>query len=174
MVKFFSSDFITPVVASGLLFDFPGLLVPQLRLAPDRAVTLENAFERAWDRSVESKGSGGLDKSFYGRWSPKGNAPALFFNTTSSNYGVPVVISELFLAEPGQQRSARATAVMLALRHFDRTEDGPLMKLIGQVRRDCIRQSGKRSSRVNTRGPPTSTSWSTGRICRCASARRQP
>jgi len=134
VAKFFSSDFVTPVIASGLLLDLPGLLIPQLQLAPDRAATLEQAFERAWQRSVEGKGSGGLDKSFYGRWSPEGHAPALFFNTTSSNYGVPVVISERFLAEPGRRGSLRATTVMMALRFFDRSDDGPLMKLIGQVR----------------------------------------
>jgi hypothetical protein len=142
VMKFFAADFVTPVVASGLLFDLPGLLIPQLRLAPDRAVTLEKAFERAWERSidgtswqrrVEGKSTGGLDKSFYGRWTPEGQAPALFFNTTSTNYGAPVVISQLYLAEP-EHRSWRAAVIYAALRSFDRTDDGPLSKLIGLVR----------------------------------------
>ncbi|OKO88533.1 hypothetical protein AC629_09580 [Bradyrhizobium sp. NAS80.1] len=87
--SFFSNDFVSPVIASGLFFDFPRLLIPQLRFTNDRARILELAFERAI----------GASTPFYSSWSPEAGIPALFFNTTSSNYGVPVIISQVFLRE---------------------------------------------------------------------------
>jgi hypothetical protein len=99
--RFFSYDFVTPVLASGLFFDIPAFLIPQLRIRPDRAATLELAFEQAWQRTVQLEGQVGLARNFYGRWSASGPAPALLLNATSSNYGLPIVISELDMIPGG-------------------------------------------------------------------------
>lgn len=91
---FFSSDFVTPVLATGLLFDLPTLLIPQLRLLPDRARTLELAYHQAISPKSET-----TETQFYSTWSPSGTAPALFFNSTSANYGRPVIVSQLYMAD---------------------------------------------------------------------------
>lgn len=82
------------------LFDLPGLLVPQLRSTRDRAVALELALERAWEDLPGTLKTGGMSRNFYGAWSPTRQAPALFMNTTGANYGLPILVSELYMAEP--------------------------------------------------------------------------
>jgi hypothetical protein len=105
---FFAADFLSPVVDSALLFDFPSLLVPWLRFGMDRAYALEYAFEDAWHRMAKEKsntqGKGktglpppafGLEANFYGRWTPAGPVPALFLGTTGVNSGVQVLVSQI-------------------------------------------------------------------------------
>jgi hypothetical protein len=106
---FFAADFLTPVVDSALLFDFPSLFVPWLRFGMDRAYALEFAFEDAWRRMAKEKlnaahGKGqpppfGLEADFYGHWTPDGPAPALFLGATGVNSGVPVLISQIRWAQ---------------------------------------------------------------------------
>jgi hypothetical protein len=99
---FFTTDFLSPVVDSALVFDIPSLVVPWLRFGMDRAYALEYAFESAWRKTgsdkaavADSKAPYGLQANFYGRWTPDGPAPALFLGTTGVNYGVPVVVSQI-------------------------------------------------------------------------------
>lgn len=132
--KFFSHDFTTPVIANGLFVDIPSLVIPQFKLRPNRAIVLEEAFERGWRRSSSSEEGPGLGRPFYGTWSPKGGVPALFFNTTSINYGLPTIISQLNIAEQSKD-SIRAFVVQTALRQFDKTENGTIQSLIGRVKK---------------------------------------
>jgi hypothetical protein len=101
---FFAADFLTPVVDSALLFDFPSLLVPWLRFGMDRAHALEYAFEDAWVKMAKEKRTPrakdqtppyGLEADFYGRWKPDGPVPALFLGVTGVNSGVPVLVSQI-------------------------------------------------------------------------------
>jgi hypothetical protein len=106
---FFATDFLTPVVDSALLFDFPSLLVPWLRFGMDRAYALEFAFEDAWRKVAKENVNAahrkvqpppvGLEANFYGRWAPDGPAPALFLGATGVNSGVPVLISQIKWAQ---------------------------------------------------------------------------
>jgi hypothetical protein len=107
---FFAADFLSPVVDSALLFDFPSLLVPWLRFGMDRAYALEYAFEDAWQRMTKEKSLSqgkkgkapplvGMEANFYGRWTPDGPVPALFLGTTGVNSGVPVVVSQIKWAQ---------------------------------------------------------------------------
>ncbi|RTE94857.1 hypothetical protein D6B98_03555 [Bradyrhizobium sp. LVM 105] len=96
--EFFEFDLVTPVVATGLFFDLPSLAIPQLHLAPDRARTLELAVKHAINSSA------GLNDDrdtmpFYSSWSASGVAPALFLNTTSANYGRPILLSQLYMTD---------------------------------------------------------------------------
>ena len=92
--KFFSHDFLSPVVANALLFGVPGVIVPPLALIQDRAKALENAFEAAWSR-LSLPSTTGLNKEFYGRWDPRSREPALFMSTTSVALGIPVLVSQI-------------------------------------------------------------------------------
>jgi hypothetical protein len=67
---FFSNDFVTPVISTGLFFDLPRLLFPWLYVMDDRARTLELAFDRALRSKNWAQGT-----SFYSRWSPSENVP---------------------------------------------------------------------------------------------------
>jgi hypothetical protein len=92
---FFQTDFLSPVISSAVLFDLPGLVVPQLRLGPDRARALESGFEAAWNNLGLSGAEPGLSGDFFERWEPTGPAPALFMSTTGVNFGIPVLISQV-------------------------------------------------------------------------------
>jgi len=92
---FFETDFLSPVIARGLLFDAPSLLAPQLRFGHDRAKTLELGFEAAWRKLGLSDAESGLAGDFLERWDPTGPAPALFMATTGVNFGIPVLISQV-------------------------------------------------------------------------------
>jgi hypothetical protein len=117
---FFATDFLTPVVDSALLFDFPSLLVPWLRFGMDRANALEFSFEDAWRKLAKQKlnaphGKGqpppvGLEANFYGRWTPDGPAPALFLGATGVNSGVPVLVSQIKWAQGQNLRLPPAAA----------------------------------------------------------------
>jgi hypothetical protein len=97
VTEFFSANFLSPVIASALIFDLPGLLVPQLRFfGLDRAVALEYAFEGAWRKKVKGNGKAGLAENFYGRWQPEGLPPALFLGATDVNHGIPVLVSQIY------------------------------------------------------------------------------
>jgi hypothetical protein len=95
--KFFSANFLSPVIASALIFDLPGLLVPQLRFfGLDRAIALEYGFEGAWrELKVQGNGKAGLAENFYGRWQPEGLPPALFLGATDVTHGIPVLVSQI-------------------------------------------------------------------------------
>lgn len=92
---FFRADFLSPVVASALLFDIPSFFVPQLRFGNDRAKALETGFETAWEDLKLPDGGKGLSGDFLGRWEPTGPAPALFLSATAVNFGIPVVVSQV-------------------------------------------------------------------------------
>jgi hypothetical protein len=92
---YFRADFLSPVVASALLFDIPSFFVPQLRFGNDRAKALEVGFETAWEDLKLQNGGKGLSGDFLGRWDPAGPAPALFLSATGVNFGIPVVVSQL-------------------------------------------------------------------------------
>src|SRR5262249_38079803 len=92
---FFRSDFLSPVVASAVLFDIPSFFVPQLRFGNDRAKALEVGFETAWEDLKVPDGGKGLSDDFLGRWNPTGPSPALFFSATAVNFGIPIVVSQI-------------------------------------------------------------------------------
>jgi len=92
---FFETDFLSPVIASAILFDVPGFLVPQLRFGSDRAKALEAGFESAWQGLGVTDANGGLAADFLGRWKPDGESPALFMSTTGVSFGIPVLVSQL-------------------------------------------------------------------------------
>ncbi len=92
---YFRSDFLSPVVASALLFDIPSFFVPQLRFGNDRAKALEIGFETAWNDLKVPDGGKGLSDNFLERWDPTGPAPALFLSATAVNFGIPVVVSQI-------------------------------------------------------------------------------
>jgi hypothetical protein len=95
--EFFQFDFVTPVIASGLLFDVPALINPSLlRPTHDRAHTLELAFDNAFHYATQHESS---STNFYGSWKADGVAPALFLNATSANYGRPVLLSQLYMTD---------------------------------------------------------------------------
>src|SRR5262245_30893909 len=93
--SFFGTDFLSPVIASALLFDVPTILVPQLRFGPDRARALEHGFEAAWQKLALSGPEAGLSSDFLGRWDATMAAPALFMSTTAVNFGIPILISQV-------------------------------------------------------------------------------
>ena len=98
--KFFQSDLLSPVVASTLMLDIPGLLFPPLRWGVDRAVVFELSLEAAW-RNLPLAGSEkpGFSNNFYGRWKPQDPVPALFMSATGVNHGVPTLISQIYWQE---------------------------------------------------------------------------
>jgi hypothetical protein len=100
---FFTSDFLSPVIASAFVFDIPSLLVPQLRFGLDRSIALEYSLESAWRKlGFTGKEPFGIAANFYERWQPDGIAPALFMSATGVNYGIPVLISQIYWARyPG-------------------------------------------------------------------------
>jgi hypothetical protein len=94
--EFFSTDFLSPVIATAFIFDIPSLLVPQLRFGQDRARALEFGFETAWRKlGISGRGADGLSSDFLERWEPAGLAPALFMSTTGVNFGIPVLVSQV-------------------------------------------------------------------------------
>jgi hypothetical protein len=93
--EFFATDFLTPVIASAVIFDIPSLFIPQLRFGQDRARALELAFETAWQKLGVSGRDVGLAANFFERWEPTGLAPALFMSTTGVNFGIPVLVSQI-------------------------------------------------------------------------------
>jgi hypothetical protein len=118
--RFFDFDFLTPLVASTLLFDIPNALVPALRLGPDRGTALQQSFEAAWAHATGTPSNGFSDR-FYGRWNPSAPVPALFLNTTSVNLGIPTLISELDL-----RASSRYTELSNLLEVLKKTGDPDL------------------------------------------------
>lgn len=92
---FFETDFLSPVIASAILFDVPAFVVPQLRFGSDRAKALEAGFESAWQQLGLADANSGLSADFLGRWKPEGNSPALFMSTTGVSFGIPVLVSQL-------------------------------------------------------------------------------
>ena len=80
-----------------LLFDVPSMLVPAIRLGPDRGTALQRSFEIAWQEAAGAGRRQGMAGDFYGRWDAEKPVPALFLNTTSVNLGIPLLISELDL-----------------------------------------------------------------------------
>ena len=94
--EFFSTDFLSPVIATAFIFDIPSLLVPQLRFGQDRARALEFGFETAWRKlGISGRSADGLSSDFLERWEPTGLAPALFMSTTGVNFGIPVLVSQV-------------------------------------------------------------------------------
>lgn len=98
--KFFQSDLLSPVVASALMLDMPGLLFPPLRWGVDRAVVFELSLEAAWrGLNLASPADAGFSRNFYRRWQPKDPVPALFMSTTGVNHGVPALVSQVYWQE---------------------------------------------------------------------------
>jgi hypothetical protein len=94
--EFFTTDFLSPVIASAIIFDIPSLFIPQLRFGQDRARALEFGFETAWRKLGRSdRNANGLASDFLERWEPTGLAPALFMSTTGVNFGIPILISQV-------------------------------------------------------------------------------
>jgi hypothetical protein len=93
--RFFETDFLTPVIASALIFDVPSFFIPQLRFDEDGAKALELAFETTWKRLKLSGAGDGLSAGYFERWDPTGLAPALFRSTTALNFGIPVLVAQV-------------------------------------------------------------------------------
>lgn len=93
--QFFTTDFLSPVVASAFIYDLPSLLIPQLRFGQDRARALEHGFEVAFSKLGAAINRDGLSQNFLERWQPGGVAPALFMSTTGVNFGIPVLVSQI-------------------------------------------------------------------------------
>jgi hypothetical protein len=92
---FFQTDFLSPVIASAVLFDIPSFVIPQLRFGHDRARALEFGFEAAWENLGLPGREQGMTSDFFERWEPGGPAPALFMSATGVNFGIPVLLSQL-------------------------------------------------------------------------------
>lgn len=93
--QFFTTDFLSPVVASAFIYDLPSLVIPQLRFGQDRARALEHGFEVAFSKLGAAINRDGLSENFLERWQPGGVAPALFMSTTGVNFGIPVLVSQI-------------------------------------------------------------------------------
>lgn len=112
--EFFATDFLSPVIASGLLFDVPSFVIPQLRFGSDRAVALERGFEDAWEKLGVTAAGGGLASNFYGQWKPDGDGPALFMSATGVNSGIPVLVSQIdWSFNPSRRTLAKEAGRML-------------------------------------------------------------
>jgi hypothetical protein len=132
---FFKTDFLSPVIATALIFDVPSLVIPQLRFGHDRARALEDSFEMAWKR-LESKGEkDGLAASFYERWQPEGRAPALFMSTTGVNFGIPVLVSQIdWSHNPFASRRAKAAPKLTRTTAVEPVDDAFLNSLHDRLR----------------------------------------
>jgi hypothetical protein len=132
---FFSANFLSPVIASAFITDFPGLFIPLLRFHLDRAVALEYAFEGAWrkvDRLADE--STGLAGGFYERWQPEGLAPALLLTTTDVARGSPVIVSQIDWSPGRTKRSKLTKNQLFASRTLDIPEVNDIfMSLVKKV-----------------------------------------
>ncbi len=126
---FFTTDFLSPVVASAFIYDIPSLLIPQLRFGQDRARALESGFETAWKKLGLAINRDGLSENFLERWQPTGIAPALFMSTTGVNFGIPVLVSQVDWSYSAS-RFIEATAAERAL-----TAPQPSAEILDTIRR---------------------------------------
>lgn len=116
--KFFQSDLMSPVVASALMFDIPGLLFPPLRWGRDRAVVFELSLEAAW-RDLHLGAAAGFSNNFYGRWKPQEPVPALFMSSTGVNHGIPVLVSQVYWQEHTRTAPPRSIDLWRIKRYKD-------------------------------------------------------
>jgi hypothetical protein len=136
--RFFEFDLVTPVIATGLLFDLPALVSPFPRFMPDRARTLELAIDNALEYAI---GPSARSKEFYSSWAPKGIAPALFLNTTTANYGRPILLSQLYMADE-RTDTAYAQILKSAIEKFGAAAgDGPSGKADKKMLARSVRAS---------------------------------
>jgi len=96
-----SGDLLSPLVAATLMQDLPHLFFPAKIWSNDRARTLENAIETAWNNyrfsggvlNGEGLSENVLDKTVVDAWSPDAPIPALVLNTTHVETGKRVAVS---------------------------------------------------------------------------------
>lgn len=102
-VAYFASDFLSPVLASGLFPDLIQRFWPWPIASFDRAQALERSFEAAW-RKVSLDWNRSEDASmlfslpYRNHWRPDGTAPALLLNAALVS-GQSIVISPMCLVE---------------------------------------------------------------------------
>jgi hypothetical protein len=103
-------DFLSPVLSAFLFQDFLQRFLPFPVPAFDRATALEHSLESSWEAKAKESydrfpeiwvdHSNPLRELFLDSWTPGGNTPALFFNTTEMECGRGVVISLFMLNTP--------------------------------------------------------------------------
>jgi hypothetical protein len=105
-----SDDFLSPVLSAFLFQDFLQRFLPFPVPAFDRAIALERSLESSWDAKAKSSydrfperwvdRANPLRELFLDSWNPRGNSPALFFNTTEMGCGRGIAISPFALNTP--------------------------------------------------------------------------
>lgn len=96
--KYFSKDFLAPLLAATLFPDLVQRLLPFPIYSFDRARSLERAFAEAWDGdATDSKLPNPFNKTLDELWSSSGATPLLLLNTTNVNTGSRVTFSSVKL-----------------------------------------------------------------------------
>jgi hypothetical protein len=102
--RFFTQDFLTPLVSSGLFPDFFQRFWPLGIDAFDRARALESSLHDAWTNALPVQASRNSDKLFHQSlsklWAPQLDMPALLMNTTLVQNGERVILSPFRLRAP--------------------------------------------------------------------------
>ena len=91
-----SEDFLSPVVGTMLYPDLAQRFLPFSVPAFDRAATLEQAWERAWEKHV--KGRNRMSEPFDRLWEGKEWTPALLLNATWVETGKRIITSNMRVA----------------------------------------------------------------------------
>jgi hypothetical protein len=110
--QFATSDLLSPLVAGALFFETIQALSPVRLPKLDRASWFEKGMEAAWERArmvtasastaPTSTGLVGLARDYFSLWAPNANVPALLFNVSSAETGLPLTLSPFRIprAEP--------------------------------------------------------------------------
>jgi hypothetical protein len=92
----FKQDFLSPLLTMGLFPDLVQRFTPFSIYGWDRALGLEVAFEKAWDK-LKLTTPNLLQRSFYEHWDVKEIAPALVLNSTIVETGERLVFSPFLI-----------------------------------------------------------------------------
>ncbi len=115
--KILGEDFLSPVAAAMLYPDLLQRLLPFPVPAFDRAVAIEQAWERAW--RIHAPGTDRLAQPLDRLYEDKKRwTPALFLNATWVETGKRLIASNVRIIEPGAQESADFVDVEDAQRVF--------------------------------------------------------
>ena len=124
-------DFLSPILARGLSFDFAQNFLPLPIYGLDRSIPMERSFELAWDSAVPER-RGSFSEPFFRGWNAKGAAPALLFNTTDVDTGKRIVFSPFGLNFlDGELESAIDRAGIGLEREGDMQRDFRLSTVVG-------------------------------------------
>jgi hypothetical protein len=99
----FDQDFLSPLLTMGLFPDLVQRFTPFSIYGWDRALGLEVAFEKAWDK-LKLTTPNPLQRSFYEHWHVKEIAPALVLNSTIVETGERLVFSPFLIPTTSRER----------------------------------------------------------------------